>query len=218
MNSPVKSAQLFHSLPRFPASTWQRKAKLVSVFNCVTLWECLTAYVKQNTWMEFNQIDHSPGTFVFFPLFHSHVGFHQIGCLLRKGGQTTTRRNSSRWSGASWAIFWGSRFRGTDSDHIPWRKRQDSRDFQQRSGHRFVSTQTFASRFMEINCLTAYLSRRIQTHQGKRFLFLRAGITRKLQLFWSRRWSMTCERSHLAGLPPQCFDDSLEDVRKYILN
>ena len=134
MNSPVKSAQLFHSLPRFPASTWQRKAKLVSVFNCVTLWECLTAYVKQNIWMEFNQIDHSPGTFVFFPLFHSR--FHQIGCLLRKGGQTTTRRNSSRWSGASWAIFWGSRFRGTDSDHIPWRKRQDSRDFQQRSGHR----------------------------------------------------------------------------------
>lgn len=153
MNSPVKSAQLFHSLPRFPASTWQRKAKLVSVFNCVTLWECLTAYVKQNTWMEFNQIDHSPGTFVFFPLFHSHVGFHQIGCLLRKGGQTTTRRNSSRWSGASWAIFLGSRSRGTDP--IPWRKRQDSRDFQQRSGHRFVSTQTFASRFMEIKCLTA---------------------------------------------------------------
>ena len=43
MNSPVKSAQLFH-LPRFPASAWQRKAKLASVYDYVTLWQCLTVW------------------------------------------------------------------------------------------------------------------------------------------------------------------------------
>ncbi len=53
MNSPVISAQLFH-LPRFPASAWQRKAKLASVYDC----DPMTVFDS----VELNHIDSSAGT------------------------------------------------------------------------------------------------------------------------------------------------------------
>lgn len=232
MNSPVKSAQLFHSLPRFPASTWQRKAKLASVYDCVTpVWLCLTVYVNQNTWMEFNEIDHSPATLglilamwvwswqaLLLRLMSLAVcffsSFFSLSCWIppdrlspeeRRPNDNTAKLFLMKWSILGY-FFW-SRSRGTDP--IPWRKRQDSAKKWSPLCVKILPPDSWR--------LTAYLSHRIQTHQGKRFLFLRAGITRKLQLFWSRRWSMTCEGSHLADVP-HVLMTRWGGVRKYILN